>query len=368
MWTLPSHASLFTGHWPHELGVNWTTPLRPDVTTLAEYLGTRGYDTAGFVANLEYCGRETGLNRGFVHYEDYPIGLYETFTRYVGLGHPMEFPSWACIAERLVEKVSGRPMELNPRSSEHAKRGAEVDRAFLDWLSWQRDLPATIADILGPSKEAPFPGRSLARLWSGDPSGAGPSAEPLLTETDKPLVFMNLGREPAAKGPMKAMVAGGMHYIRSGDGSEELYYLKTDPEERLNVAGAPAAGEILRRLRGGLAAMLRKRQGRGRPQDPPPDDAVDCPFKFLCKHFLYLSFPNIGSSPQSLHELRGSPAAGAWPAFRTAYPAPDQPELPAIDSRAGGLAVSGRGGAERAVQGTSYRSQTDIIFEMFYDS
>ena len=70
---------------------------------------------------------------------------------------------------------------------------------------------------------------------------------------------MNEGREPAAKGPMKSLVAGGMHYIRSGDGSEELYYLKSDPEERLNVAGAPAAGEILQRFRAGLAAMLRKR-------------------------------------------------------------------------------------------------------------
>ena len=137
-WTLPSHASLFTGRWPHELGVGWTSPLRPDVPTLAEYLGARGYDTAGFVANLEYCGRETGLDRGFAHYDDYPIEPYETFTRYVGLGHRMELPSWACVLERLVEKATGRSWELSPRSSEHVKRGAEVDREFLDWLSWQQ--------------------------------------------------------------------------------------------------------------------------------------------------------------------------------------------------------------------------------------
>ncbi len=32
-WTLPSHASMFTGRWPHELSVGWRTPLdatRPD--------------------------------------------------------------------------------------------------------------------------------------------------------------------------------------------------------------------------------------------------------------------------------------------------------------------------------------------------
>ncbi len=40
-------------------------------------------------------------------------------------------------------------------------------------------------------------------------------------ETDPPVLLTNQGREPVAKGPMKAMVAGGMHYIRSGDGREE---------------------------------------------------------------------------------------------------------------------------------------------------
>ncbi|QDV37648.1 sulfatase [Tautonia plasticadhaerens] len=404
-WTLPSHASLFTGRWPYELGVGWTTPLRPGVPTLAEYLGSRGYDTAGFVANLDYCSRETGLDRGFAHYEDYPIGLYETFTRYVGLGHRTDLLGWACILERLAEGASGRPLELKPRSREHAKRGAEVDREFLDWLSWQqgrrrpffaflnyndahtpyeppessapgfglrpvtcrdrltlrhwaglekaklarndvrmasdayddcisyldrrlgvlldelgrrgvlddtlvivasdhgehlgdhllffhgcslyrqvvqvplvivdpqgqaagrvvaepvslRDVPATIVDVLGLNLEAPFPGRSLARLWGEDSGGARPSAEPLLMETDKPIVLMNQGREPAAKGPMKSLVAGGMHYIRSGDGSEELYSLRSDPQERVNLSGAPAAGGILQQFRAGLVTMIRKK-------------------------------------------------------------------------------------------------------------
>ena len=50
-WTLASHASLFTGRWPHELDVQWLTPLRGKFPTLAEYLGSHGYATAGFVAN-----------------------------------------------------------------------------------------------------------------------------------------------------------------------------------------------------------------------------------------------------------------------------------------------------------------------------
>ena len=31
-WTLPSHASLFTGRWPHELSAGWKTPLDDDAS------------------------------------------------------------------------------------------------------------------------------------------------------------------------------------------------------------------------------------------------------------------------------------------------------------------------------------------------
>jgi arylsulfatase A-like enzyme len=72
-WTLPSHASMFTGRWPHELGVEWLTPLRPSHTTLAEYLGSCGYATAGFAANTLFCSYDTGIDRGFTHFEDYEL-------------------------------------------------------------------------------------------------------------------------------------------------------------------------------------------------------------------------------------------------------------------------------------------------------
>ena len=50
-WTLASHATMFTGRWPHELDSRWMYPLRRDVPTLAEYLATFGYATAGFAGN-----------------------------------------------------------------------------------------------------------------------------------------------------------------------------------------------------------------------------------------------------------------------------------------------------------------------------
>src|SRR5262249_11159297 len=74
-WTLPSHVSMFTGRFPHEMQVDWVTPFDAAYPTLAEVLRTHGYATAGFVANLIYCSYEMGLNRGFSHYEDYPVSL-----------------------------------------------------------------------------------------------------------------------------------------------------------------------------------------------------------------------------------------------------------------------------------------------------
>ena len=70
-WTLPSHASMFTGRWPHELSANWLTPLDGARPTLAEFLGARGFATAAFVANNLYCASDSGLGRGFAVYRDY---------------------------------------------------------------------------------------------------------------------------------------------------------------------------------------------------------------------------------------------------------------------------------------------------------
>lgn len=72
-WTLPSHASMFTGRWPHELSADWLVPLDPAVPTLAEVLAREGYYTAGFSGNLNYVTREVGLGRGFVQFEDFVL-------------------------------------------------------------------------------------------------------------------------------------------------------------------------------------------------------------------------------------------------------------------------------------------------------
>ena len=72
-WTFPSHCTLFTGRWPYQLDSLHRLVLDPTVPTLAEFLAARGYLTAGFAANTSYCSYETGLDRGFAHYEDYVL-------------------------------------------------------------------------------------------------------------------------------------------------------------------------------------------------------------------------------------------------------------------------------------------------------
>lgn len=87
-WTLLSHESMFTGYFPHQLSGGLRTPLDGARPTLAEALRQRGYLTAGFVANLHFCSHEFGLDRGFIHYEDYVVSpgelvLNSSLGRYV---------------------------------------------------------------------------------------------------------------------------------------------------------------------------------------------------------------------------------------------------------------------------------------------
>ncbi len=72
-WTFPSHACFFTGEWPYTLNMQHKDVLDAPGATLAEYFASRGYQTAGFAGNTNYCSYESGLDRGFAHYEDYPM-------------------------------------------------------------------------------------------------------------------------------------------------------------------------------------------------------------------------------------------------------------------------------------------------------
>ncbi|MDE1820204.1 MAG: sulfatase [Euryarchaeota archaeon] len=65
-WTIPSHASLFTGLYPWEHGTHGKGTLRlpSEVPTLSSMLGREGYRTGIFSAN-PFLGDDYGLARGF---------------------------------------------------------------------------------------------------------------------------------------------------------------------------------------------------------------------------------------------------------------------------------------------------------------
>jgi arylsulfatase A-like enzyme len=74
-WTLPSHGSMFTGRRPRAIEARLNQRFVTDGPVVSEAFASKGYVTAGFVANLSYGTRNSGLARGFHHYEDYPLGL-----------------------------------------------------------------------------------------------------------------------------------------------------------------------------------------------------------------------------------------------------------------------------------------------------
>ena len=123
-WTLPSHASMFTGRWPHELFDSPEQRLSSRFPTLAGFLAGKGYATGGFVANTYYCNAGFGLAHGFDHYEDF----YQVFDasatevlRHSGLG-------------RNLIKLTGDEESIRPGGRKDA------DKINADFLSW---LPST---------------------------------------------------------------------------------------------------------------------------------------------------------------------------------------------------------------------------------
>jgi len=71
-WTIPSHASLFTGEYPstHQT-VQADLELSPALPTLAELLQLSGYTTVGFCNNPLVGILKNGLRRGFETFYNY---------------------------------------------------------------------------------------------------------------------------------------------------------------------------------------------------------------------------------------------------------------------------------------------------------
>lgn len=120
-WTLPAHASMFTGLPPLRIAADWNAPLEDGPQTVADLLLGAGYRTGGFVANRFYVSRESGLQRGFLRYDVYPVFSTIELLTASTLGRAIfNDPAWR---RRLgMQQKPGR------------KYGEQVSDEFLAWL------------------------------------------------------------------------------------------------------------------------------------------------------------------------------------------------------------------------------------------
>jgi arylsulfatase A-like enzyme len=393
-WTLPSHASIFTGRWFHELSTDSAIPLDATYPTLAEFLGSRGYATAGFVANTRYCAYDSGLARGFTHYEDYytpqltglrmaklvdpalyalrrvtnhflwkfgggpekktatlinrqflswlstrpePKRPFFVFLNYFDAHDPYVLPEdndWLMgekphgqtelrLLDQWYDWLSGDQRALSEdelnvirnaydnslayldhqlgRLFDELERHAALDRTLViitadhgegigehglhhhGFSLYQpeihvplivippsrrpvcqvidsepvsiRDLPATIADLLGLQDQSPFPGPSLARYWRDGESALLPNVDhPVLSEA-KRLEYESVSGQhsPRRRGPVVSLAKHDYVYIiNEGDGQEEFYNVRNDPGELNNLIDSGEGQSVLAHLRESL--------------------------------------------------------------------------------------------------------------------
>ncbi len=114
-------------------------PLQGNFPTLAEFLGANGYATAGFVSNAGYCSYETGLSRGFTHFEDYVLerlgtlrtaGLFDVALKTFGhLTLPLDH-GWFHQLRAVVSDLFFSP---------ERKSAERINRDFLRWFDLRRE-------------------------------------------------------------------------------------------------------------------------------------------------------------------------------------------------------------------------------------
>jgi arylsulfatase A-like enzyme len=81
-WSPPSHASLVTGLYLNEHGMEWDRPnLEERFLTIAEYLRGRGYRTEASSGNLDWFARTRGFGRGFIRFDDLNFSAGDVIVR-----------------------------------------------------------------------------------------------------------------------------------------------------------------------------------------------------------------------------------------------------------------------------------------------
>jgi arylsulfatase A-like enzyme len=131
-----------------------------------------------------------------------------------------------------------------------------------------RDLPSTILQVTGVPNNS-IPGASLARFWTENASTNGNDAR---TAYDAPVVAelrrLNPSGGTAAdwNQAMRSVLVWPYHYIRNGNGDEELYDVQADRWERTPMTTSPATDSVLQRFRGYLPVLFTQSSPKGQQE------------------------------------------------------------------------------------------------------
>lgn len=174
-WTLPSHASMFSGRPAGQLAARWLHPFDDAVPRIAEVMRDHGYLTAAFPANYSYAGGTSGLQAGFSRYLSRPIDL-ERVIRFV--------PPWQTVTGDRIWNAGGDWRQLRsalrtPSLAVNAIPGgrywpaADIARKFLDWQAAQSSRPFFAFLNFLDVHEFHAPGRWPSKVHLTPPSMAG---------------------------------------------------------------------------------------------------------------------------------------------------------------------------------------------------
>jgi arylsulfatase A-like enzyme len=371
---------MFTGYYGAELNAGWREPLDGSRTTRAEAFSRQGYATLGVAGNQRYAGYESGLARGFAHYDDFMRTWRQVlFSTWVGQTSSVAQAAEAGSLRGAVAALARVNLWVDANRAMDERDAREVTDAFLDWeregregrpffafLNYfdaheqvnppspydtlfaaggalpdlydgavrfiddqvarllrelerrggrrtvvgvtadhgellgehglvghahnlharvlrvpllvvadgvpagtrvptpvsLRDLAATLIDLAGVPMEAAFPGTTLRAAWR-----AGPALEASPLFSELPSAINPEPAWPIAKGPMVSLVAHGRHYIRLGDGSEQLFDVSQDDAETENLRDSTAESARLEELRASLGRVVRTLQAQPKPNE-----------------------------------------------------------------------------------------------------
>jgi arylsulfatase A-like enzyme len=128
-----------------------------------------------------------------------------------------------------------------------------------------RDLAATVLDLAGVARHD-LPGRSLAPSWR---AGSTEGLSPVVAEASP--AINPAPRNLTARGPISALIDSTWHFIRYGDGAEELFDWRSDPAELTNQARTATGEPQAAAMREALARHL----GASWPIAPPAPSPKD---------------------------------------------------------------------------------------------